>query len=43
VKVKEVYKRPQKRSKVMFSFAKKKADVKKVFINNFKTKDSKKE
>jgi hypothetical protein len=42
-KVKKVCKRPQKRSKVAFLFAKKKANVKKVFINNFKAKDSKKE
>jgi hypothetical protein len=37
--VKEVCKRPQKRSKVTFLFAKKKANIKKVFINNFKAKD----
>jgi hypothetical protein len=43
VKVKKVCKRLQKRSKVMFLFVKKKADVKKVFINNSKAKDLKKE
>jgi hypothetical protein len=39
VKVKKVCKRSQKRSKVVSLFVKKKADVKKVFINNFKAKN----
>jgi hypothetical protein len=43
VKVKKVRKRPQRRSKVVFLSVKKKADVKKVLINNFKAKDSGKE
>jgi hypothetical protein len=43
VKVEEVCKKPQKKSKVTFLSAKKKADVKKGFINNFKAKDSEKE
>jgi hypothetical protein len=43
VKVKKVCKGPQKRSKVVFLSAKKKADIKKVFTNNFKAKDSEKE
>jgi hypothetical protein len=43
VKVKKVCKKPQKRSKVAFLSVKKKANVKKVFINNFKAKDSRKE
>jgi hypothetical protein len=42
-KVKKVCKKLQKRSKVVSLFIKKKVNVKKVFINNFKTKDSKKE
>jgi hypothetical protein len=42
-KVEEVCKRPQKRSKVAFLSAKKKADVKEVFTNNSKAKDSEKE
>jgi hypothetical protein len=42
-KVKKVCKKPQKRSKIVFLFLKKKANVKKVFINNFKAKDLKKE
>jgi hypothetical protein len=41
--VKKVCKRPQKRSKIASLFAKKKADVKKVFTNNFKAKDLGKE
>jgi hypothetical protein len=43
VEVEKVCKRPQKRSKVVFLSAKKKADVKEVFTNDFKAKDSKKE
>jgi hypothetical protein len=43
VKVKKVYKRLQKRSKIMFLSAKKKANVKEVFTNNFKAKNSRKE
>jgi hypothetical protein len=43
IKVKKVCKRPQKRSKVMSLSAKKKANVKKVFISDFKAKDSEKE
>jgi hypothetical protein len=39
VKVKKVCKGPQKRSKVASLSTKKKTDVKKVFINNFKAKD----
>jgi hypothetical protein len=42
IKVKKVYKKPQKRSKVVFLSAKKKVNIKKVFINNFKTKDLRK-
>jgi hypothetical protein len=42
-KVEKVYKRPQKRSKVASLSAKKKADVKKVFTNNSKAKDLRKE
>jgi hypothetical protein len=42
-KVKKVCKRPQKRSKVMFLSVKKKANIKKVFINNFKAKNLEKE
>jgi hypothetical protein len=42
-KVKKVCKRPQRRSKITFLFVKKKANVKKVFTNNFKAKDSGKE
>jgi hypothetical protein len=42
-KVKKVCKKPQKRSKIAFSFIKKKANIKKVFINNFKAKDLEKE
>jgi hypothetical protein len=41
--VKEVYKRLQRRSKVMSLSAKKKANVEKVFTNNFKAKDLEKE
>jgi hypothetical protein len=41
--VKEVCKGPQKRSKVAFSSAKKKADVKEVFTDNSEAKDSGKE
>jgi hypothetical protein len=41
--VKEVYKRPQKKSKVMFLSVKKKANVKEVLTNNSKAKDSEKE
>jgi hypothetical protein len=41
--VEEVRKGPQKRSKVASSSAKKKADVKEVFIDNSKAKDSGKE
>jgi hypothetical protein len=41
--VEEVCKRPQKRSKVTFLSAKKKADVKEVFTNNSKAKDLEKE
>jgi hypothetical protein len=43
VEVKKVCKRPQKKSKIMFLSAKKKANVKKMFINNFKAKDLEKE
>jgi hypothetical protein len=43
VKVKKVCKRLQKKSKVASLSAKKKADVKKVFTDNFKAKDSGKE
>jgi hypothetical protein len=43
VKVEKVYKKPQKKSKVISLSAKKKADVKKVFINNSKVKDLRKE
>jgi hypothetical protein len=42
-KVKKVYKKPQKRSKIVSLFIKKKANVKKVFTNNFKAKDLEKE
>jgi hypothetical protein len=42
-KVKKVCKGPQKRSKVAFLFAKKKADVKEVFTNDSKAKDLEKE
>jgi hypothetical protein len=42
-KVKKVYKKLQKKSKVMFLFAKKKANIKKVFTNNSKAKDLGKE
>jgi hypothetical protein len=42
-KVEKVRKRLQKRSKVVSLSAKKKANVKKVFINNSKAKDSEKE
>jgi hypothetical protein len=41
--VKEVCKRPQKRSKVVSLSVKKKADVKKVFTNDSKAKDLGKE
>jgi hypothetical protein len=43
VKIKKVYKRPQKRCKIASLSVKKKANVKKVFTNDFKTKDLKKE
>jgi hypothetical protein len=43
IKVEEVCKRPQKRSKIVSLSAKKKADVKKVLTDNFKAKDSRKE
>jgi hypothetical protein len=43
MKVKKVCKRPQRKSKVAFSFAKKKANVKKILTNNFKAKDLEKE
>jgi hypothetical protein len=39
VKVEEVCKKLQKRSKIAFLSVKKKANVKKVFTNNFKAKD----
>jgi hypothetical protein len=42
-KVNKVRKKPQKRSKVASLSAKKKANVKEVFTNNFKAKDSEKE
>jgi hypothetical protein len=42
-KVKKVYKKPQKRSKITSLSTKKKANVKEVFTNNFKAKDLKKE
>jgi hypothetical protein len=42
-KVKKVCKRPQKRSKVISLSAKKKANIKKVFTNNFKAKNLGKE
>jgi hypothetical protein len=42
-KVKKVCKRPQRRSKVVFLSIKKKADIKEVFTNNSKAKDSEKE
>jgi hypothetical protein len=41
--VEKVYKRLQKRSKVVFLFAKKKADIKEMLTNNSKAKDSEKE
>jgi hypothetical protein len=41
-KVKKVYKKLQKRSKITFLFPKKKVNVKKIFINNFKVKDLRK-
>jgi hypothetical protein len=43
VKVKKVCKRPQKKSKVVSLSAKKKADVKEIFIDNIKPKNSEKE
>jgi hypothetical protein len=43
MKVKKVCKRLQKRSKVVSLSAKKKADVKEMFTNNSKAKDSEKE
>jgi hypothetical protein len=43
VKVKKACKKPQKKSKVAFSSAKKKADVKEMFTNDFKAKDLEKE
>jgi hypothetical protein len=43
VKVKKAYKRLQKKSKIVSLSAKKKANVKKMFINNSKAKDLKKE
>jgi hypothetical protein len=42
-KVEKVYKRPQKRSKVISLSVKKKTDVKEVFTNDFKAKDLGKE
>jgi hypothetical protein len=42
-KVEKVCKKLQKRNKVTSLSVKKKADVKKVFTNNFKAKDLKKE
>jgi hypothetical protein len=42
-KVEKACKRPQKKSKVVSLSAKKKADVKEVFTNDFKAKDSGKE
>jgi hypothetical protein len=41
--VKKVYKGPQRRSKVASLSVKKKANVKEMFTNNFKAKDSEKE
>jgi hypothetical protein len=41
--VEKIRKKPQKRSKVAFSFVKKKANVKEVFTNNSKAKDLRKE
>jgi hypothetical protein len=41
--VKKVCKRPQKRSKVTFLSARKKADVKKVLTNDSKAEDLRKE
>jgi hypothetical protein len=43
IKVKKVCKRLQRRSKVTSLFTKKKTDVKKVFTNDFKAKDLRKE
>jgi hypothetical protein len=43
IKVKKVCKKPQKKSKIASLFVKKKANIKKVLINNFKAKDLKKE
>jgi hypothetical protein len=42
-KVEKVCKRPQRRSKVAFSSAKKKADVKEMLTNNSEAKDLRKE
>jgi hypothetical protein len=42
-KVKKICKILQKKSKVMSLFTKKKANVKKMFTDNFKAKDLKKE